>query len=130
MRLGMWYSLAALGAALLVGLVGSAFATEWSDGVWTGAFIGLAVQLANFWVFFVWVLPGQILLAYASGMLIRVVALGVVALAWLPGSGLPAAPTLFALVGVLFLTTLMEPIILKLTVARSGPAGVAASLTR
>lgn len=130
MRLGIWYTLAAFGGALLVGLIGSSFAPQWSDGIWTGALIGLAVQLAGFWVFFVWMLPGQVLLAYGLGMLVRMIALGVVAMAWLPGSGLPAGPTLFSLVGVLFLTTLIEPVILKFTVARTGSAGVAASLTR
>ena len=104
-------------ALLFAGAVG-ALGSRWvagdgEVGVWMGAGVGAAVQVVGFWVLFVWIYPARQALAHGLGMLVRFAALGIVALVWLPRAGLPAAPTLFSLATVLFLTTLAEPVILQ-----------------
>jgi hypothetical protein len=46
--------------------------------------------------------------------MVRLALVAVVAMWLVPQAGLPAAPTLLTLVAVLFLTTLSEPIILRI----------------
>ena len=53
---------------------------------------------------------GNPLIAHGVGMLGRLAMVGVAGLVLIPRAGLPAAPTLFAMVTVLFATTLIEPV--------------------
>lgn len=121
MREGWRYTAAAGAILLLVGGGGVLFtAGAPRSGVLAGAAIAVVVQVAAFWLLFVWLLPHRIGLAHGLGMLVRFAAVGLVALAWLPRANLPLGPTLFSLVGVLFLTTLVEPL-----VAKAGPPAIA-----
>ena len=127
MRRGGWYTVAAALAGALVLAVGGAMAGEagWA-AVRTGVVIGVAVQVAGFWLLSVWALRDKPILAHGLGTLARMVAVGCVALIWLPRSGLPAAPTLLSLVGVFFLTMLFEPMALKIGAPQgAGSAGAA-----
>lgn len=115
MRGGVLYTAVATVLALLVALVGSTV----SDGagraaVWAGAGAGLVVQLLGFWLFFVVALPKHHALAYVLGMVVRFGFVGLVAFVGIPLLGLPAAPMLFSLVTVFFVTTLAEPVILQI----------------
>ena len=83
-------------------------------GALSGAIVAFAVQVLGFWLLFVWMLPGREGLAHGLGALGRMGLVMVAALWVVPAAGLPAAPTLFSLVTVLFLTTLSEPIVLRL----------------
>lgn len=115
MRRGMWYTVGSAGVALLVALLGSAMVGERGrSGVWVGAGVALAVQLLAFWVLFVWVLPRRWVLAHGLGLMARLLTVGVAAMVLVPRSGMAAAPTLFSLVAVLFATTLIEPVVLKI----------------
>ncbi|HEX8675034.1 MAG TPA: hypothetical protein VF710_24250 [Longimicrobium sp.] len=84
-------------------------------GARTGVAVGVAIACV-FQLFFLLVarvaFPGKQLAAYGVGMLGRLILVVAVALVLLPAAGLPAAPTLFSLVTVLFATTLLEPVAL------------------
>lgn len=124
MKRGAWYTAAAAVAAVVVGMIGRAVTTgePARSGVQAGVAIGVAVQVAGFWLLSVWALPTRPVLAHGAGMLTRLVVVGGVALLWLPRSDLPAAPTLLSLVGVFFLTMLVEPVALKIGAPRVGGA--------
>lgn len=126
---GVWYTAGALAAAAVVGLLGASLAGA-DSGVWTGVAIGTVVQVAGFWAFSVWLLPGQPVLAHGLGLLMRLLTVGLVALLWLPRAPVTPAPTLFALVGVFFLTMLVEPIVLKIGSRGTGDPAAQAVLTR
>lgn len=115
MRSGIWYTTAAALVTLVV-VACCAMLLEGAGraGAWSGALIAFAVQVLGFWLLFVWMLPEQQGLAHGVGMLLRLLLLTVLALWVTPALGLPLAPTLLALVTVLFLTTLSEPMILRL----------------
>ena len=81
--------------------------------MWSGVAAAALFQSVLVWVLFVWALPQQGLLAHVIGLVGRMVMLAVMALVWVPVLGTPPAPTLFSLVGVFFLTTLIEPVFLK-----------------
>lgn len=121
MKAGLWYTLAALAALVLVGALGGSMV----DGpaaraaVWSGAVLGSVVQVAAFWLLFVWLMPDRHALAHGLGMLLRFVVVAGAALVWVPASGLDAGPVLLALVGAMFVTTLVEPVILRLSATRS-----------
>ena len=122
MRRGGWYTVAAAVAAVLVLTVGRTMTSgeaAWS-GVKVGVAIGVMVQVAGFWLLSVWALPNRPVLAHGAGMMTRLVVVGFVALALVPRSGLPAAPTLLSLVGVFFLTMLVEPVALKMGAPQAG----------
>ena len=125
MKKGFRYTLVAVIVAAVAGLAGGVWLDESArSGVWVGAAVALVVQVGAFWLLFVWALPERSVLAHGLGMVIRMVAVGVAALVWLPRAGLPAAPTLFSLVAVLFLTTLSEPLVLRIGSSRQPrPAG-------
>lgn len=115
MRSGIWYTT----AAAVITLVVSACCVMMLEGAGrigalSGAFVAFAVQVLGFWLLFVWVLPGHEGLAYGLGALARMGLVMIAALWVVPAVGLPAAPTLLALVAVLFLTTLSEPVVLRL----------------
>lgn len=110
-RPGVFVALVA-GVALLVALAGAALAgPRAATGVWVGAAVGGLFQLLSFGAMLA-LFPGRQMLAFGLGMLGRFALVAVVALVVLPRSGLAAAPTLFALVTVLFATTLLEPLFL------------------
>jgi hypothetical protein len=110
---GIRYTAAALAAAALVALVGTSMAPRFRDGILAGAGIGVAVQVAVFWIFMVWLLPGKGWTAYGLGLLVRLAIFALAAFVLVPLAGLPLAATLFSLVGVFWLTTMMEPVFLK-----------------
>lgn len=114
MRSGIWYTTAA--ALVTLGVIACcAMLLEGTGraGAWSGAVIAFAVQVTGFWLLFVWMLPDRQGIAHAVGMLLRMLLLTVLALWVVPTIGLPLAPTLLALVTVLFLTTLSEPMVLR-----------------
>lgn len=99
----------------LVALAGSGMVRpEWRTAVAVGAAIGCVFQLLGFWAMLA-LFPGRQLLAFGLGMLGRFALVALAALVLLPLVGLPAAPTLLALVTVLFATTLLEPLFLRPT---------------
>ena len=71
------------------------------------------MQAAGFWIFAVWLFPGRLWEGYGLGLLARFAAFAVVALWMVPALGLPLAATLFAMVGVFWLTTVVEPLFMK-----------------
>ncbi|HEX2187637.1 MAG TPA: hypothetical protein VHG51_02005 [Longimicrobiaceae bacterium] len=77
-----------------------------------GAAVGFAVQAGAFWLLAVNLFPAQPLLVYGLGMAGRMLAAAAVAFLAVPGLGLPAAPVLFSLVSVFFVTALLEPVYL------------------
>jgi hypothetical protein len=111
---GLRYTLAALAVAALVAGAGVAFVDAGHrDGVLTGAGMGAVVQIAAFWIFAVWLYPGRMWHGYGLGMLVRFAAFAAAAFLVVPTAGLPLAATLFSLVCVFWLTTLVEPVFLK-----------------
>lgn len=131
MRAGAWYTLGAVAVALLLALVAGTMVGEAGrTGVVAGAAVGLVVQVAGFWLLSVWALPDRPVLAHGLGMLSRFLTVAIVALLWLPASGLPAAPTLLSLVGVFFLTMLLEPMALKAGDSRRAAAAGAGELMK
>jgi hypothetical protein len=113
-RQGVRYTAAALLVASLVVAAGAQWAPDAQRGaVAVGAAIGLAVQVAVFWVFFVRLYPGRVWQGYGLGLLVRFAAFAAVALVVVPRAGLPLAATLFPLVAVFWLTTLIEPAFFK-----------------
>jgi hypothetical protein len=110
---GIRYTAAALAAAAFVAAVGLGLAPRYTGGVLAGAGIGVAVQVAVFWIFFVWLYPGNGWHGYGLGLLVRLAMFALAAFVLVPRAGLPMAATLFSLVGVFWLTTMMEPLFLK-----------------
>ncbi|HET6231308.1 MAG TPA: hypothetical protein VFE05_14645 [Longimicrobiaceae bacterium] len=80
-------------------------------GVMAGAALGCVFQVVAFAVLTA-LFPGKGLLVYGVGMMGRLALVVLTALLVLPAAGLPAAPTLFSMVTVLFVTTLLEPVLL------------------
>lgn len=114
MRSGIWYTTAA--ALVTLGVAACcAMLLEGAGraGAWSGAAVAFAVQVLGFWLLFVWMLPKRHGLAHGLGAMLRLTVVALAAIWIVPAVGLPAAPTLLTLVAVLFLTTLSEPIILR-----------------
>lgn len=87
---------------------------EAAGGVAAAVGIAGAFQLLAFWL--ARALFGERrLLAYGVGMLGRFALVAFTAFLIVPRAGLPAAATLFALVSVLFPTTVLEPVLLAPT---------------
>ena len=80
-------------------------------GVAAGLTLGVLTQAALYLSLRRLALRERPLLVYAAGMMLRLVVVGTAALWVVPASGLPAAPTLFALVATLFVSTLLEPVL-------------------
>lgn len=112
-RLGLRYSAIAFALAALVAVAGALMAPAYRDGVLAGAGMALLVQVAVFWAFFVWLYPGRAWHGYGLGLLVRLAMFALAAFVIVPAAGLPLAATLFSLVGVFWLTTIMEPLFLK-----------------
>ncbi len=107
-------------AAVLVYAAGLMLAERADRGsVVAGVLLGAAFQLLLFAVTAV-ALPGKRLAAYGVGLLGRFMLVVVCALALVPATGLAAAPFLFALVSVLFATTLLEPVVLSAGTGKEG----------
>lgn len=100
------YTLLTTAAALAVAMVGG-------ERAWVGAGLAFLVQVATFWVLFVWIFPHRKMLAHGLGVLGRFVVFGGVALVAVPWLGLTPGPTLFALVTVFFVSTVFEPLFLQ-----------------
>lgn len=113
MKQGIRYTAAALAVAAAVALVGVTMAPRHGEGVLAGAGIAVVVQVAVFWLFFVWLYPGRGWHGYGMGLLVRLAVFAVAAFVVVPRAGLPLAATLFSLVGVFWLTTVLEPVFLK-----------------
>lgn len=113
-RRALTFSAVAAAIALAVALVGAALVpAEARRGVYVGAVIALVSQLFFFWLVAVWLFPGRAGLAYGLGMLGRMFVFGVVALVVVPKLALGVGPTLFSLVGVFWVTTMVEPLFLR-----------------
>ena len=115
MKQGIRYTAAALAVAAVIVMVGLSMAPQYRDGVLAGAAIAAGVQVAVFWLFFVWLYPDRGWHGYGLGLLVRLVVFGLAAFVVVPQAGLPLAATLFSLVGVFWLTTVLEPVFLKRT---------------
>ena len=113
MKQGIRYTAAALAATALVVLVGLSAAPRFRDGVLAGALVAVLVQVAVFWIFFVWLYPGRGWHGYGLGLLVRLAVFALAAFVMVPQAGLPMAATLFSLAGVFWLTTMMEPVFLN-----------------
>jgi hypothetical protein len=101
--------IAALVAAVMAAMLGSAAL----PAILAGAGLGALVQVASFWVFMVWLYPGRAWMGYGLGLLVRFAFFALVAFVVVPRAGLPLGPTLFSLVGVFWLSTMLEPVFLK-----------------
>jgi hypothetical protein len=110
---GIRYTAAALAAAAFVALLGVQLAPRFRDGVLAGAALAVLVQVAVFWIFFVWMYPGRGWHGYGLGLLVRLAVFSLAAFVVVPQAGLPQAATLFSLAGVFWLTTMMEPVFLN-----------------
>jgi hypothetical protein len=97
-------------AALLLGLAFAAPAEQ--RAIKVSALVAYAVQLFGFAVVLV-VRGSNVFAAWELAMLLRFAALMVFAFFALKGMGLPPAPALISLVAFFFLTTLVEPVLLK-----------------
>lgn len=106
------FALAAGAVTLLVILVGMGMVdAPGRRGVYVGATVGFASQVALFWGL-TELFPRKPLVVYGVGMMGRFVVLAITAFSLVPGAGLPPVPTLFSLVATLFATTVVEPILL------------------
>lgn len=77
-----------------------------------GAGLGWMMQVVSFWLLAGLLFPGRLLPVYSIGIFGRFMLLAVAAFVLVPATQVPAAPTLFALAGVLFATTVLEPVLL------------------
>jgi predicted neutral ceramidase superfamily lipid hydrolase len=107
----VWIAVAGtLAAALLVWLLGSAMTdAAGRPGVLAGVAIAAGFQVLVLLATSA-ALPESRFAAFGVGMLGRMLLVVAAALAIVPATGLPPAPTLFSLVTVLFATTLLEPV--------------------
>lgn len=97
------------GAALIVRLVPGA---EVRHAVWTSAWLAVGVQGVGFG--FAWSLrKDHVMLGWGAAMMLRFVSLAVYALVGMRALGLSLTPALLSLAGFFFVTTLVEPILLK-----------------
>jgi hypothetical protein len=104
------FALYTLVVTLLTAAAGAALAgPAGRTGAVVGAVVAGCFQAAVF-AGLLAAFPGQALLAHGVGMAGRVALLAVCGFVMLPLTGLPAAPTLLALVTVLFATMVAEPV--------------------
>ncbi|CAN5295274.1 hypothetical protein BH24GEM2_BH24GEM2_07890 [soil metagenome] len=96
-------------AVLLLGrsLAGSAG----HAGVAVGVAVACASQVGAFWLLACVLFPNQRMVAFGLGMLARMGVVAASALLLVPLAGLPAAATLLSLVSVLFVTSVLEPVL-------------------
>lgn len=113
MRAATRYSVAVVVVAALVAAAGDLVPGAVRAGVWMGAGIGLVTQVGVVWAMFVGLFPGRRLLAHGLGMMARLMVFAVVAMLALSQPLELAASTLFALVAVFFVSTVLEPLFLR-----------------
>ncbi len=124
-REGLLYSAGTLVIAALVVAIGGSMARGALAGLVFGAIVAAAVQIAMYWALFVVALPGREGLAHGLGVVVRMVAVVLMAFVGAPALGLAPAPTLLAMVACLFGSTLLEAVILRRrVVARANPGTV------
>lgn len=98
------------GVALLFGLIFGSPADH--RAIRVSALIAYFVQLFGFVIMLV-VRTTNIFAAWGLGMLLRLITLAVFAFLVVRGMQLPAEPALISMVAFFFLTTLLEPVLLK-----------------
>lgn len=91
-----------------------------SRAIWISIGVAVVVQLVALGILRI-AGPGRVIAAWGGGALLRLVALLVYGWAIVPALHLPLTPALLTLAGVLFLTTLVEPLLLNTGRARHGP---------
>jgi hypothetical protein len=80
--------------------------------VWTSAAVAVVVQCVGF--SFAWTLrKGHAMVGWGMGLGLRFLSLAIYALMVVKALGLAQAPALLSLAGFFFVTTLVEPILLK-----------------
>lgn len=117
MRGAFGYTVTTVAIATLVAVAGAALGAQ-ASSVRLGATLAGGVQLMLFWSLVLPVARERRYLAYGVAALGRMLAVVAVALLLLPYSGAAAAPTLLAMVTVLFLTTLLEPMMVTTATLR------------
>ncbi len=97
------------GAALIVRAFPGA---EVARAVWFSAWLAVVVQGIGFG--FAWSLrKDHVMLGWGAGMMLRFMSLAIYALVGVRAMGLALSPALLSLAGFFFVTTLVEPILLK-----------------
>ena len=99
-----------MGVALIFGLIFDSPVDH--RAIRVSALIAYFVQLFGFVVVLL-VRTSNIFAAWGLGMLLRFITLAVFALLVVRGMQLPAEPALISMVAFFFLTTLVEPVLLK-----------------
>ena len=114
MRRLAWFAIAAIAVIGLAALaLGAAFGGPGDHrAIRVSAAVALAVQLVTF-VVMTLARPGSTFAAWGIGMLLRLGALAVMGFLGLRALALPATAAMISLVTFLFLTTLVEPLLLK-----------------
>jgi hypothetical protein len=113
-RLGIEYTLATGLTALAVFWIATLSVDAMGQvGAAWGSGIAFVLQSVMFWALFVGALRDNWLLAHGLGLMFRFIGLAVVAFVLVPAYDLPAAPTVFAFVGCLGGSILLEPVFLK-----------------
>lgn len=107
------YTVIAAVVALLIGVVGGSIPAAARDAVWVGVALGYVAQMAAFWAFFVWIMPGRRILAHGLGMVWRMAVVGITAVLLLRAETGVVASTLFAMVAFFFVSTVLEPLFLR-----------------
>ena len=114
-----WLSYAAATAALLVGAalaVGALVGPGAESAVWLAAGVAYPVQLLGFGLLVAGRRKGRdFVVSWATGMVIRFVAIAGVAFWVTRGDRFDAAVALVSLVGFVFVLVLLEPLFLRLT---------------
>jgi hypothetical protein len=114
------YSLGTVAIGTVVVLGGVAVLGGELPALLAGSAAAVVVQLAIYWSLFFWAFRNRQGLAYSVGVLVRFVAVAVMALVGVDFIRLTPAPALLSMVTCLFGSTLLEALILQ----RRGMAGV------
>ncbi|MQA89921.1 MAG: hypothetical protein GEU90_06775 [Gemmatimonas sp.] len=113
-RLGMEYTIGVVAVGLLVTMVGGLWVGRGGIvGVAWGASTAVALQAALFWLLFLRVRLERRGLAYGAGILVRFMAVILMAFFGVAAVGASAAPTLFSMVACLFGSTLLEALFIQ-----------------
>jgi hypothetical protein len=113
-RASVRFALSATLIAMLVWLVGAVVLGVTSRAALTaGVAAAAAFQALTFWLLAGVFFPRKPAMVYGLGMLGRFLLVAGMALVGVPALGVPAMPTLFALLATLFATTLLEPVFIS-----------------
>lgn len=114
------YSVAAAAITAVVLLLGSVFVDGHAQrGLIVGGMTGFVLQVLVFKALLAGPLHLDPFVGHVLGMIGRLFALGLTAFVVLPATRLSPAPTLFALVTVFWLTTLVEPRYCRMPASRA-----------